>query len=429
MSIAIEAARQELELMERAIASRVPRCSTDQERERINELETLLESQGEEPPKMIVTKNRLTGFDDVSQANINVKPARLDKGGGFKDAREFLTAIMRHGQGREIMDTRLRPLFQSPQQLAVGSDEARTTSDSKGGFLVPEGFLPTTLVIPAEAAPLQGRTQLVPMERPVVAVPARVDNNHATSVAGGLVVGRKAETVAATASQMTLSQVKLRAHSLFGLTYATEELLTDSGVSFAALVAESFGEQFGSVIMDERINGTGVGEYLGILNSSCLITVDKEVGQAATSLVYENIISMRARCWGYNKAVWIANHDTLPQLMLLNQSVGTAGVQVWQPSAREDHPDSLLGRPLFFTEYAQTLGQPGDLICGDWTQYLEGVLEPIRGAESMHVRFVNHERAFKFWTRNAGHPWWSAVLTPKNGAATLSPFIVLAARA
>jgi hypothetical protein len=46
----------------------------------------------------------------------------------------------------------------------------------------------------------------------------------------------------------------------------------------------------------------------------------------------------------------------------------------------------------------------------------------------MHVRFVNHERAFKFWTRNAGAPWWRSALTPHKGSATLSPFVTLAER-
>ena len=40
---------------------------------------------------------------------------------------------------------------------------------------------------------------------------------------------------------------------------------------------------------------------------------------------------------------------------------------------------------------------------------------------------LEHERVFKFWIRNAGAPWWSSALTPKKGADTLSPFVVIAA--
>jgi HK97 family phage major capsid protein len=96
---------------------------------------------------------------------------------------------------------------------------------------------------------------------------------------------------------------------------------------------------------------------------------------------------------------------------------------------REDHPDLLLGRPLVFTEFCQTVGTVGDFVLGNWSQYLEGTYQPMQSAESMHVRFVNHERTFKFWTRNAGQPWWKAALTPAKSTTTLSPFVTLATRA
>ena len=64
--------------------------------------------------------------------------------------------------------------------------------------------------------------------------------------------------------------------------------------------------------------------------------------------------------------------------------------------------------------------------CG--SEYLDGTYMPLQSVESVHVRFVEHERAFKFWQRGDGTPWWSSVLTPRNGA-TLSPFVVLEPRA
>lgn len=349
---------------------------------------------------------------------------------GFKSHREFLMAVMRHGQG-ERLDPRLKPL----QQLAAGSDEARGISDPAGGFLLPEAFSPNLLQIDPEADPMAGAgITSVPMTASVVRMPARVDKNHSSSVSGGLTVTRRPETVAATASQMTFERVSLDAHALFGLSYATEEILTDSPISFVALLQSGFSDQFTSHLVNERLNGTGVGEFLGImtaLDSSSLgptLSISKESGQAANTIVYANIIKMRSQCWGYGRAVWLANHDTLPQLMLLNQSVGTGGIPVWQPSASEDHPDMLLGRPLIFTEYAKTLGTTGDIVLGNWSQYLEGIYQPLQSAESMHVRFVNHERAFKFWLRNAGAPWWKSALTPKNSTNKLSPFVILATR-
>lgn len=362
--------------------------------------------------------------------------AEADPKKGFKSPREFMLAVMEAGQ-RSRLDERLYCLASGfdpaksngrAEILAAGSDEARGNYDPTGGFLVPEGFHPTVLQVDPEDDPTLGQTTIVPMELPIVRIPARTDKDHTSSVSGGLTVTRKPETVGGTSSVMTMEQVVLQAHNLFGLGYATEELLTDSPISFAALLAAGFNQQFAYQLLAEKIGGTGVGEFQGVLNAPCLVSVTKETGQAATTFVYENALKMRSRCWGYGKAIWLANHDAMPQMMLMNQAVGTGGAIVWQPSARQDAPDLLLGRPLFFTEFCQTIGTVGDVILGNWSQYLEGTYQPMQSAESIHVRFVNHERTFKFWLRNAGQPWWKTALTPKVSTQTLSPFVVTATR-
>jgi HK97 family phage major capsid protein len=344
-----------------------------------------------------------------------------DPNKGFTSPREFIGAVIQAGRGY-TEDQRLK-------YLTVGSDEARTNSDPAGGFLVPVGYSPDVLKIMPEDDPMGGLTTKMPMERPIIKLPARADKNHSSSVSGGLTVTRRPETVAATASQMTLEQVTMEAHSLFGLSYATEELLTDSPTSFAAILAAGFSDQFTGHLVNERLVGTGVGEFQGVIGAACTISVSKETGQAAATIVKENLDKMAARCYGFGKAVWVANHNTRPQLSSLSQAVGTGGALVpyftFDPNTGKGY---LLGRPIIFSEFAKTLGTVGDIVLGNWSEYLEGVYQPLQSAESVHVRFVNHERAFKFWTRNAGVPWWKSALTPKNGD-TLSPFVTLATRA
>lgn len=344
-----------------------------------------------------------------------------DPNKGFSTPREFIGKVIEAGRGY-TEDHRLK-------YLTVGSDEARGNSDPAGGFLIPEAFSPDMLKIMPESDPMGALTTKMPMERPIVKIPARADKNHATSVSGGLTVTRRPETVAGTASQMTLEQVTMEAHSLFGLSYATEELLTDSPSSFAAILSAGFSDQFTSHLINERLNGTGVGEYQGVMNSACVVSVAKETGQAAGTILKENVDKMAARCYGFDKAVWLANHNCRPQLSSLVQSIGSAGSTVNYFTFNPDTGRAfLLGRPLIFTEYCKSVGTTGDLLLGNWSEYLEGIYQPMQSAESIHVRFVNHERAFKFWVRNAGACWWKSALTPKNGD-TLSPFVKLDARA
>lgn len=345
---------------------------------------------------------------------------------GFATSREYLSLVIEAGATGQV-DPRLRPLAVAPN-AAAGGDEQSTFADPYGGYLLPKGFSPDLLVIAAEVDPIAGRTTAIPMKTAVIDIPARTDKDHTNSVSGGLRVYRRAEGDTSSSSRMEIEQVTLRAHSLFGLAYATEELLARSPISFIALLEAGFRDEFGSKVVDERLNGSGVGMMEGIMKTPCLVDITKETGQAATTLVYENVVKMRARCWRYGQAIWLANHDTLPQLMVMVLPIGTAGVNMWQPSAREGEPDLLLGRPIFFTEYCKTLGTSGDLVLGNWSQYLEGTLESPKQAESIHVRFINHERTFKFWLENDGRSWWRAALTPKNSTDTLSPFVTVATR-
>ena len=314
---------------------------------------------------------------------------------------------------------------------AAGSDEHSTLSNTYGGFLIPEAFRPEVLSVPVEADPTSGRVMQIPMASDVVNIPARTDKNHTSSVSGGLTVGRTTETQAPSSSRMALENVKLEATALMGLSYASEQLLERSAVSFIALLERGFSDEFASKMLDEKINGTGAGSPVGILNAAATISVAKEGGQAADTINGTNLVNMRQRAWRYGNSIWIANHDTYPQLNSAHISLTNDDVPVFVPGNGVDVPVTLLGRPIFFSEYASTLGDLGDIMLCDWSQYLWGTLGggSIQSAESMHVRFVNHERTFKFYTYNTGAPWWKSALTPKNSSTTLSPFVVLAERA
>lgn len=350
-----------------------------------------------------------------------IDAAAKDPKRGFATPRDFCLAVM-SAKGSNI-DPRLRPL------ATAGSDEHSGASDGYGGFLVPTGFSPDLMQVDVESDPTTSAVLQMPMTAPSVKINARTDKNHTSSVSGGLTVSRREQTVAGTGSRMSMDQVQFTAHSLFGVAYATEELLTDSPISFAAVLAAGFQDEFNSRLLLEKIHGTGVGEFRGVLNAPCLVTVSAEGGQTADTINGTNIVKMRKRVWRYGQAIWLANHDTYDQLCAAHIAGTNTDRFLFAPGdAGGDVPDRLLGRPIYFTEYASTLGDVGDLICGTWSQYIQATLQGLQNAESMHVRFLEHERTFKFWMRNDGQPWWLTALTPKKGANTLSPFVTLAAR-
>lgn len=352
---------------------------------------------------------------------------RDDPSCGYRDPDHFMLEVIEFGQNES--EANLTP--QLKYLAAAGSDEAGGYSDPVGGFFVPEGLAPVTLSVSPEVDPTASRVTQVPMTTPIVKTNARVDKNHTTSVSGGLTVSRTPETGAPGSSRTKYEQIRLEATGLFGLSYVTEQLLERSPISFAAILSAGFQDEFASSGLKERYRGTGNGEPLGILNSPALLSVAKQSMQVADTINGTNVIKMRQRVWRYGQAIWLANHDTLEQLMTCHIAGTNSDVFLFSPGRGVDVPDTLLGRPIIFTEYANTLGDLGDICCGVWSQYLWGTMGPQnpRRAESIHVRFLNHERTFKFWIENDGAPWWRALLTPHKSAETLSPFVALAERA
>lgn len=315
---------------------------------------------------------------------------------------------------------------------AVGSDEQSTIEDPYGGFFVPTAFSPGIREMTAPADQLAPLVTRVPMTAPKVEIPARVDKTHTNSVTGGLQWYRRKELGSATSSRMEFEMVGMSANTLTGLAYCSEELMTDSPVSFSGILARGFQDGLGDKLMRERITGTGVGEMQGIKDAKTVpISVAKETSQVADTIVGMNVLKMRKQIYNYGSSVWLINNDCYVQISQLHiESANNAGlIKMFHPSLTTDAPDMLLGRPIIWTDYTETLGDKGDIILFNPTEYLEGVYEGLTSGESIHVRFVEHERAFRFGYRNDGRLWWKAQFTPPKSSVKRSPVILLAERA
>ena len=90
---------------------------------------------------------------------------------------------------------------------------------------------------------------------------------------------------------------------------------------------------------------------------------------------------------------------------------------------------TLMGRPIFFSEKVPTLDTVGDIGLYDLTQYAIGMRAQTSLMISPHVYFTSDELAFRLRVRVDGKSLWEDAVTPANGANTLSPFVVLATRA
>lgn len=247
---------------------------------------------------------------------------------------------------------------------------------------------------------------------------------------GGVQVYRRSEAATVTASQPEFAEIEIELADLMGIAYATDRLMADAAVA-ARVLGTAFVSDFAWKLDNEIIRGLGVGECLGILSADCTVSQAKETGQAATSLVFENLSNMWARLRPQNRgnAVWFYNQDVEPQLDQLSIAVGTAALEPRFVTYDATGAVRIKGRPTVAIEQASTLGTVGDVILADMSEYLLVRKGGITADESMHVRFLYNERTFRWNSRVNGRPAWNSAITPANGTATVSPFVTLATRA
>ncbi len=250
---------------------------------------------------------------------------------------------------------------------------------------------------------------------------------------GGLRGYRIGEGATITSSKPGFRELTLKLKKYAVVVYLTEELLSDSGVALEQYVARKAAEEFNFMVGDDIINGNGAGAMQGILTSPALVSVAKEAGQPADTLVYENILKMWSRMYAPSRAnaVWYINQDIEPQLFSLNQAIGTGGFPVYLPPGGLSGAPyaTLMGRPVIATEFNATLGDQGDIILADLGQYVTISKGGIAQAQSMHVEFLTDQTALRFIMRVDGQTWENSPITPYKGTATQSSFVTLDARA
>jgi HK97 family phage major capsid protein len=302
---------------------------------------------------------------------------------------------------------------------------------SDGGFLIPETLRSDLLRVALETAVVRRLARTVPMETLRVPFPTIDSTSNASSVYGGVIGYWAEESAALTQSQATFGRIVLQANKLTTYCEAPNELMQDSIVSFAAFINQIFPEAIAWFEDKAFFSGTGAGEPLGFLNATAAVSVAKESGQTAATIVWENIVKMYSRMLptSLGRAVWIANIDTFPELATMALSVGTGGAPVWMANGQVGPPMTLLGRPVIFTEKCQTLGTVGDLNFVDLNYYLIGDRQVATGAVSDQYKFANDQTAFRFTQRVDGRPWLTTAITPNVSSSTLSAFVKLATRA
>lgn len=361
---------------------------------------------------------------------------QLDKTKHFRSLGEQLQAVFMHATTRgSTSDSRLvRSNSVEDRFNRAGPTGAGEVDPTGGGFLVQTDFANAIFMLAHDMGELLGRVNKLTIGSQFngIKIPGVDETSRATgSRWGGVQSYWVGEGTSVTNTKPKFRLIEFDLKKLMSAMYTTDELIQDQN-ALSAIAGQAFSEEIMFMTEDAIYEGTGAGQPLGFLNAPAAVQVAKEVGQAAGTVLKDNIDKMYARMWvrSLPNAAWFINQDVLPQLVSMNQAIGTGGSVVYLPAGGLSAAPfaTLYNRPVIWTEYSAALGTPGDITFADLGQYTLVDKNGVQMASSMHVAFLTDEMVFRITYRVDGKPMWSTALTPFKGSLTKSPFITLAQR-
>ena len=416
-------------LSENRDPSKEERAIANQYIQEVEELEAILDLEVRAQATLDRTKEPV---EDPEKTPIDTRTEKTEqeKRDKFASPGEFFQAVMRAGAQGGPVDPRLST------RAALGLQES---IPSDGGFLL-ETETAAGMIMPIwETSPILNRVSKTTLSGNKTGMKFNGidETSRATgSRYGGITGYWKGEADEKTKSKPKFRQIELNLKKLIGLCYTTDELLDDA-VALEQTIREGFRAEFDFLLVQAIMNGTGVNQPLGINSSGCVISVAKETGQLLNTIVFENINNMWARLMAPSRpnSIWVCNQDVEPQLNMMSIAVGTGGVPVYMPAggAAAAPYGSLFGRPVVPIEQCPVLGDTGDIMLCDFSQYKAIDKGGMQSDVSIHVRFIYDESVFRFVYRFDGQPVLSSAITPfsagaTTATATLSHFVRIEAR-
>ena len=346
---------------------------------------------------------------------------------GFRTMGEFVQAVFQAEKPGKSIDERL--LIGGGRNAAAPGTFANESAGQDGGFLVPPQFSQEIFKLSLGEDSLLPLTDNVEISGNSMAFPKDESTPWGTN---GIRAYWQGEAASAVATKPVLGLATLRLKKLMALVPTTDELLDDAN-ALTSYLPEKVALSIRWKTNESILFGAGNGVPIGALAAGATVTVAKESGQATQTLQAQNLAKMIARlpAGSFANAVWIVNNDVLPALFTLTlgnypiylpMGMNVGGIQT-SPYG------TLLGRPVFVSQHANTFSSQGDILLVD-LKYYQTITKAggMQTATSMHLYFDADLTAFRTTFRMDGQAKIVAPISPAKGSTTMSPFIQLGAR-
>jgi HK97 family phage major capsid protein len=224
-----------------------------------------------------------------------------------------------------------------------------TTSDDKGGYLVPETF--STKVIELEKTYGELLQYVETMQTSTgekVFMPTLDDTTSEASLLG--------EDTDADEVDLTFGEFEISSYDYTsGIFRISNKLIRDSRVDVVAMIQKSIAARFGRKKMKDATVGTGSSQPQGII-TYLNATAGQRVAGAATAITFDKLLDlMDVLDSAYQtNGRFMLNKTTLKDLRVLKDSQGR---YIWQgPDARTAAPALIFDKPYVINNYMANIG-------------------------------------------------------------------------
>jgi HK97 family phage major capsid protein len=273
------------------------------------------------------------------------------------------------------------------------------SSDTAGGFLVPEEFRALMIMYDVEPTVCISRSTVWPMSGEKLSFPKLLqepdvtdgdyDNFAGVSFAWTEEGGEKSET------EPEFGLVELIVHELAGYTEITNTLLDDSAINLINFITTLFRSAWYWMVDRSFIRGTGGKQPLGIVNDPTVLTVNR---QTANALEVDDILNMESTLPAVfdDGAVWMLSKRARASLRGQKTTAGDLVLLENYTNIGDGYNASMLGKPVVMADgKVYNLGTKGDVIYGNWKWYYAAMRQDFSLDTSGHYKFRNNRTAVR----------------------------------
>ena len=297
---------------------------------------------------------------------------------------------------------------------------------SRGGYLVPEQFIPKIYEVMSEESGIIARVTQQPVTSPVGSYPS-LDQTFAltggtgqSSYNAGLDTNARTEGGAYTEETMNFGMIEWKVNdSLSGKIKISIELANDAPFIEALLRSR--------IATTQRmkteffiLRGNGVNQPKGILNAACKIDITPATNSVFAVADAATMMSRHISVGG--QPVWIAHKSVLPDLVGMESSSGGA---VWQANYTSGIGGTLFGHPIIYSEHMPQANNSGNVVLADLSVFALFTLGGVYIDFSEHADFENGNGVWRWGGRIDGKVQLEAAITDASpqGSFTVSPIV------